>query len=54
MAAQSYQISRWHLVEHSPTAFFSLAKTSPKSEMKNQKFKIQVFLQVFNHRREKK
>jgi hypothetical protein len=30
----------------------SLAITSPKSEIKNQKFKIQVFLQVFNHRSE--
>jgi hypothetical protein len=35
-------------------SLFSLAKTSPKSEIKNQKFKIQVFLQVFNHRSEKK
>jgi len=35
-------------------SLFSLAKNSPKSEIKNQKFKIQVFLQVFNHRSEKK
>jgi hypothetical protein len=35
-------------------SLLSLAKTLPKSEIKNQKFKIQVFLQVFNHRGEKK